>query len=115
MPPEDEPTPSVSVHFEESAVIFEDEYENSPGETVPRRSTRTTLRCTAYGGERGGNLTVDLSGMAALRLVSGTPPSSRTLAQYETVEFEAVYEGETASSHETALLREPPSPKTKPT
>ena len=102
--PPEEPKPSVSVWFDKSAVIFEDEYENSPGETVPRRSTRTTLKCAAYGGERGGNLTVDLSGMGALKLVSGTPPSSRTLAQYETVEFEAVYEGEAASSQENGTV-----------
>lgn len=102
--PEEENEPSASVWFEEQAVIFEDEYENAPGETVPRRSTRTTLRCTAYGGERGGNLTVDLSGMDALRLVSGTPPSGRTLAPGEYVEFEAEYEGEKASSQENGTV-----------
>lgn len=102
--PEEENEPSASVWFEEQAVIFEDEYENAPGETVPRRSTRTTLRCTAYGGERGGNLTVDLSGMDALRLVSGTPPSGRTLAPGEYVEFEAEYEGERASSQENGTV-----------
>ena len=102
--PEEENEPSASVWFEEQAVIFEDEYENAPGETVPRRSTRTTLRCTAYGGERGGNLTVDLSGMNALRLVSGTPPSGRTLAPGEYVEFEAEYEAEKASSQENGTV-----------
>ena len=102
--PEEENEPSASVWFEEQAVIFEDEYENAPGETVPRRSTRTTLRCTAYGGERGGNLMVDLSGMDALRLVSGTPPSGRTLAPGEYVEFEAEYEAEKASSQENGTV-----------
>ena len=102
--PEEENEPSASVWFEEKAIIFEDEYENAPGETVPRRSTRTTLRCTAYGGERGGNLTVDLSGMDALRLVSGTPPSGRTLAPGEYVEYEAEYEGERASSQENGTV-----------
>ena len=102
--PEEENEPGASVWFEEKAVIFEDEYENAPGETVPRRSTRTTLRCTAYGGERGGNLTVDLSGMDALRLVSGTPPSGRTLAPGEYVEFEAGYEAEKASSQENGTV-----------
>ena len=102
--PEEENEPGASVWFEEKAVIFEDEYENAPGETVPRRSTRTTLRCTAYGGERGGNLTVDLSGMDALRLVSGTPPSGRTLAPGEYVEFEAEYEAEKASSQENGTV-----------
>ena len=102
--PEEENEPGASVWFEEKAIIFEDEYENAPGETVPRRSTRTTLRCTAYGGERGGNLTVDLSGMDALRLVSGTPPSGRTLAPGEYVEFEAEYEAEKASSQENGTV-----------
>ena len=102
--PEEENEPGASVWFEEKAIIFEDEYENAPGETVPRRSTRTTLRCTAYGGERGGNFTVDLSGMDALRLVSGTPPSGRTLAPGEYVEFEAEYEAEKASSQENGTV-----------
>ena len=102
--PEEENEPGASVWFEEKAVIFEDEYENAPGETVPRRSTRTKLKCWAYGGERGGNFTVDLSGMGALRLVSGTPPSGRTLAPGEYVEFEAEYEGEKASSQENGTV-----------
>ena len=103
-PPDDEPEASVSVWFEESAVIFEDEYENSPGVVVPRRSTRTTLKCSVYGGERGGNFTVDMSGMTGLRLVSGTPPSGRSVGQRERVEFEAVYEGESASSQEDGTV-----------
>ena len=45
--PPEEPGPSVSIWFDKSAVIFEDEYENSPGDVVPRRSTRVKLRCTA--------------------------------------------------------------------
>ena len=102
--PPEEPEPSVSIWFDKSAVIFEDEYENSPGDVVPRRSTCVTLQCTAYGGNKGGNLTVDLSGMGALKLVSGTPPSSRTLSPHETVEFEAVYEGVAASSQEKSTV-----------
>ena len=102
--PEEENEPGASVWFEEKAIIFEDEYENAPGETVPRRSTRTKLKCWAYGGELGGNLTVDLSGMDALRLVSGTPPSGRTLAPGEYVEFEAEYEAERASSQENGTV-----------
>ena len=85
-------------------MIFEDEYENEPGVVVPRRSTRVKLTCCAYGGELGGNFTVDLSGMGALKLVSGTPPSSRTIAPYETVTFEAEYEAEKASSHEDGTV-----------
>ena len=103
-PPEDENEPGVSVWFEEKAVIFEDEYENAPGETVPRRSTRTTLKCWAYGGELGGNFTVDLSGLGALKLVSGTPPSGRMLGPGEYVEFEAEYEAEKASSRENGTV-----------
>ena len=102
--PEEENEPGASVWFEEKAIIFEDEYENAPGETVPRRSTRTKLKCWAYGGERGGNFTVDLSGMGALRLVSGTPPSGRTLAPGEYVEYEAEYEAEKASSQENSTV-----------
>lgn len=100
----EEPPASVGISFDKSAVIFEDEYENSPGDVVPRRSTRVTLKCTAYGGERGGRLEVDLSAMGALKLVSGTPPSSRDIGVRETVEFEAVYEGEAASSRENGTV-----------
>ena len=103
VPPE-EPPASVGISFDKSAVIFEDEYENSPGDVVPRRSTRVTLKCTAYGGERGGRLDVDLSGMEGLKLVSGTPPTSRGIGVRETVEFEAVYEGEAASSRENGTI-----------
>jgi hypothetical protein len=102
--PPEEPKPSATIWFDKSAVIFEDEYENSPGETVPRRSTRVKLTCCAYGGEKGGNFTVDLSGMGALKLVSGTPPSSRTIAPYETVTFEAEYEAEKASSQKDGTV-----------
>ena len=102
--PPEESKPSATIWFDKSAVIFEDEYENEPGVVVPRRSTRVKLTCCAYGGELGGNFTVDLSGMGALKLVSGTPPSSRTIAPYETVTFEAEYEAEKASSHEKGTV-----------
>jgi len=52
------------------------------------------------GGEHGGKLSVDLSGMSALKLVSGTPPSERPVGSYEYIEFEAVYEGEAPSPQE---------------
>ena len=102
--PPEESKPSATIWFDKSAVIFEDEYENEPGVVVPRRSTRVKLTCCAYGGELGGNFTVDLSGMGALKLVSGTPPSSRTLAPYETVTFEAEYEAEKASSQKDGTV-----------
>jgi hypothetical protein len=60
--------------------------------------------CCAYGGERGGSFTVDLSGMGELKLVSGTPPSSRTIVPYETVTFEAEYEAEKASSQKDGTV-----------
>jgi hypothetical protein len=42
--------------------------------------------------------------MGALRLVSGTPPTSREIGPYETADFEAEYEGETASSQENGTI-----------
>ena len=102
--PPEESKPSATIWFDKSAVIFEDEYENEPGVVVPRRSTRVKLTCCAYGGELGGNFTVDLSGMGALKLVSGTPPSSRTIAPYETVTFEAEYEAEKSSSQKDGTV-----------
>ena len=44
---------AVSIVFSERAVLFEDAYTNAPGEVVGRRSTATTLSCTAHGGPRG--------------------------------------------------------------
>jgi hypothetical protein len=42
--------------------------------------------------------------MGALKLVSGTPPTSRTIVPYETVTFEAEYEAEKASSQKDGTV-----------
>ena len=58
--PDPAPTPSdgpyaasVSANFSKDAVIFEDAYENMPGEWVSRRSTATMLTISANGGTNG--------------------------------------------------------------
>ena len=56
-PYDTDPSPSVSVWFEDDAVIFEDAYTNMPGEVVERTSTRTVLHLVAHGGMNGGTAT----------------------------------------------------------
>ena len=46
--------PSLSITFSKQVVIFEDAYENTPDETVSRRSTRVRLTIDAYAGAQGG-------------------------------------------------------------
>jgi len=58
-----EPSPgplvaSVSASFSKSAVIFENAYENMPGQWVGKNSTRTRLNIVASGGPNGVTLSV---------------------------------------------------------
>ena len=95
-PPPD-PQPSVSVSFETPVVIFEDEYENSPGVFVPRRSTTTKLTVTANGGENGGTLDIQISG--GLCEVPGSDPRPTLVSTFEQIEWEAYCEATNASPH----------------
>ena len=50
----------ISVSFKNDVIIFENSYTNAPNEVVPLRSTVNTLRVSAYGGEYGGVLEIDV-------------------------------------------------------
>ena len=80
--PDPTPTPSdgpyaasVSANFSKDAVIFEDAYENMPGEWVLRRSTATMLTISANGGTNGAVLSVSATNLGKLQKNSG--PASR--------------------------------------
>ena len=81
---------SVSVSFSNDAVIFENAYENMPGEWVPRRSTATTLTIHADGGPNGGTLTVAATNLGKLQKNSG--PAFPTQAVNVPAEHSVTYE-----------------------
>ena len=84
---------SVSIAFDRSAVIYEDDYTNLPGVVVHPARSNAVLRCTVTGGTYGGTLSVAL-GAAARRklgkisgdaLPSGVRVEPGTSRSYETV------------------------------
>ena len=90
---------SVSVNFGNNAVIFEDAYENKPGEWVSRRSTATTLTIHANGGPNGGLLTVFGTNLGKLQKNSGPafPTQSVEVPANQSITYEINYVGLTAS------------------
>ena len=100
-----EPSPaplaaSVSATFSKSAVIFEDAYENQPGQWVARHSTRTRLNVVANGGPNGATLSVVATNLGKLGRISGPDlPLAPVSVPAETqVSYSIVYEGEQASA-----------------
>ena len=96
---------SASVSFSKSAVIFEDEYMNTPTESVPRRSTSTILTCTAHGGPNGGRATFTLANAEKLGRIAGVDlPIQIDVAAGHKVSFNIVYEGVEASGAENDIV-----------
>jgi hypothetical protein len=96
---------SASVSFSKSAVIFEDEYMNTSTESVPRRSTSTTLTCTAHGGPNGGRAIFTLGNAGKLICKSGvTLPIEVDVPAGHKVSFEIVYEGAHPSESENDVV-----------
>ena len=87
--------PSVSVSFDKNVVIFEDRYEDSPGVFVERRSTKTKLTVTAYGGEHGGML--NLVTPSGIVKSAGESTMPGFVPPFSTIEWQANYEGTDAS------------------
>ena len=99
----DEPV-GVSARFTKKVIFFEDEYENTPTETVPWRSTTSELVCSAYGGERGGFVTISLSGAGGLVQDRGLPlPVMHRLEPYEVFAFTNAYRAVVASGSENDI------------
>lgn len=90
---------SVSVSFSKDVVIFEDRYENTPGNWVEKNSTRTKLTITAWGGPTGSTLTVTGSNLNKLSKVSGAnlPFTALSIPAGMEVSYEVVYEGQDQS------------------
>jgi hypothetical protein len=90
---------SVSATFSAPAVIFEDAYENKPGDWVPRRSTRTRLNIVASGGLNGATLTVSATNLVKLSHLSGPglPLAPVSVPAETRVSYSIVYDGLEAS------------------
>ena len=104
--PDPTPTPSgepqaasVSASFSKDAVIFEDAYENMPGEWVSRRSTATTLTICANGGTNGAVLSVSATNLSKLQKNSGPafPSQSVSVPAGHSITYEMNYVGLSAS------------------
>ncbi len=102
-PGEDEPDtepqgPSVSATFSESAVVFEDEYENAPGETVARRSTEAEAEFSVYGGTKGGAYSFELRDGGRLERAGGSfLPREGTVEAGESFKIKVKYKARSAS------------------
>jgi hypothetical protein len=91
--------PSISVSYSAAAVIYEAAYVDTPGLTVPRRSTPVSFTISVSGGSRGGHYSVSMPGFG--RVVPTEPvdiPVNGDLGSYETVCFSATCEGSAPSS-----------------
>ena len=104
--PDPTPTPSaapyaasVSACFSKDAVIFEDGYENSPGEWVSRRSTATMLTISANGGTNGAVLSVSATNLGKLQKNSGPafPSQSVSVPAMQSITYAMNYVGLSAS------------------
>ena len=97
--PPDPSRPSISVSYSAPAVIYEAAYVDTPGLTVPRRSTPVSFTISVSGGPRGGHYSVSMPGFG--RVVPTEPvdiPVNGDLGSYETVCFSATCEGCAPSS-----------------
>ena len=94
--------PSLSVSFSKQAVIFDDECEIGMYDVKPRSSTRVRITVDAYGGMRGGALSLSSENLGKLTPVGGSVslPSSLMLAAEEMFHTTGVYEGIEASEAE---------------
>ena len=97
----------VSAAFTTSAVIYEETYENKPGEWIPKRSTRTRLNVGATGGPNGGTLTVDTANISKLNKLSGPmlPAMSVPVPAESSVSYSIVYEATTSLTSVRVELR----------
>ena len=91
---------SVSASFSKSAVIFENAYENMPGQWVGKNSTRTRLNIVADGGPNGATLSVTRANLSKLTRLSGPdlPLASVAVPAGTQVSYAIVYEGNEESA-----------------
>ena len=100
--PETEPQgASVSAAFSASAIIFEDEYENAPGETVPRNSTEAEVEFSVSGGTKGGTFSLELRDGGRLERTGGSfLPREGKLEPGESFKIKVKYRARAASESE---------------
>ena len=97
--------PGVTASFTTRAVVFEDEYENEPGVTVPRRSTNTGVEFYVYGGTNGGTYAFTfVNGAKLIQIDGGTLPVTGHVAAAESVAVMARFEGRAASGGEGDIV-----------
>ena len=94
--------PSIFISFSKPAVIFEDAYEDKPGVTVARRSTRVGLTIDVYGGPHGGAFLISDQKLSKLTKISGDVllPYGLQLAANESFHATGVFEGVLPSDSE---------------
>jgi hypothetical protein len=96
---------SASVSFSKKAIIFEDAYENKPGESVPKKSNQSVLSCVAHGGPNGGRAVFTLANAEKLVRLSGVElPIEVDVPAGHKVAFDIVYEGGEASGSESDVV-----------
>ena len=91
---EDHGPTEMSLTFDKSAAIYEDDYTNRPGVVVHPTPSNVVLRCQVYGGTYGGRLTVTLNeaGHQKIARVGGNALPNNVLIQPDTTRvFETVY------------------------
>ena len=89
----------ASAVFSKSAVIFEDAYTNSLGNSVGRQSTQTELHCVAHGGPSGGHVRFEILGEDKLERVSGhVLPVEQDVGPGKKIDFTIVYKGRLPST-----------------
>lgn len=94
--PEDpEPTPSISVGFDDDAVIYEDAYTNAPGNVVPWQSTTTKLHLEVHGGMKGG--TAEFTFTNQEKLLGPDIPESINVPAGHCKKYEFTYRGQLPS------------------
>ena len=100
--PETEPQgASVSAAFSASAIIFEDEYENAPGETVARNSTEAEVEFSVSGGTKGGTFSLKLRDGGRLERAGGSfLPREGKLEPGESFKIKVKYRARAASESE---------------
>ena len=94
-PDDPEPTPSISVCFDDDAVIYEDAYTNAPGNVEPWRSTTTKLHLEVHGGVKGG--TAEFIFTNQEKLLGPDIPESINVPAGHCKKYEFTYRGQLPS------------------
>ena len=97
---------ALEISFNKSAVMFENAYENSPGEWIDKRSTEVELSICASGGTNGAVVTLSSINLEKLSAKDGKPvvlPGSVTLPPHATYYASYLCEGARESASENDI------------